>query len=288
MSTALRRLAVLIAVVVTSAGCDDRQDRRWLSTGTGPTPVSPLSPVSPGMRGTVVDTAFRRLPGVRIEVVAGPQAGAVTTSDASGRFGFAGPFDESSAFRASKDGYAEATAPLGYCEGCYPQHVAHFTLPLLAPSVDIAGTYDMTITADPRCTLLPEHVRSRTYRVTIPSTASLPAASTGYATVVASGAQFAHGWDSFTVGVAGNDAAFWYESLVERVSDDAFVTVTLSAEATVGGVAPREIVAVGDGWIAFCTRQPGTAGEHCPQNGDATRKVWPCASARHSVVFTRR
>jgi hypothetical protein len=124
--------------------------------------------------------------------------------------------------------------------------------------------------------------------VTIPSTASLPAASTGYVTVVATGAQFAQGGDRFTVAVAGDGAVFWYESLVERVSDDAFVTVTASAEATVGGVAPRDIVAVGGGLIAFGTRHPGTAGDHCPHHRDATRTVWPCASARHSVVFTRR
>ena len=72
--------------------------------------LAPAPRISFVVRGAVNDTAFRPVGQARLEVVDGPQAGAVTTSDESGGYAFTTTFTESFTLRASKDGYVPATA----------------------------------------------------------------------------------------------------------------------------------------------------------------------------------
>src|SRR3954466_16380867 len=73
------------------------------------------------MRGTVSDSAFRYIPGARIEVLDGAQAGATTVSDTQGQFSFSGTIDDNTRFRASSDGYSSSVATLqSACGNCNP------------------------------------------------------------------------------------------------------------------------------------------------------------------------
>src|SRR5512145_2758838 len=74
---------------------------------TAPTPTPTPTPQPQGfvLRGTVFDTASRPVDQARIEVMDGPQAGAVTTSNEQGQFSFSQRFTQGLTLRASKDGY---------------------------------------------------------------------------------------------------------------------------------------------------------------------------------------
>jgi hypothetical protein len=142
---------------------------------TQPTPAT----VAPAQRettieGTVTDTAFRPLAGVRVEVVDGPRAGTLATTDNSGRFSMPGPFSAGSiTLAASKDGYVRSTQSLTLKE--WPAGVT-FWLELTTPSVNITGEYTLTLTADSTCTPptwespgwgLPDVAQTRAYTATI-------------------------------------------------------------------------------------------------------------------------
>src|SRR2546425_8845259 len=59
--------------------------------------------------GNVIDTAYRPLGGVRVEVADGPRAGTFASTDDTGRFSMPGTFFPGSmTLAASKDGYLRA------------------------------------------------------------------------------------------------------------------------------------------------------------------------------------
>ena len=121
------------------------------------------------MRGTVSDTAFHRIAGAAIEIVSGPSAGFKTQSDSRGQWGFSGALDDSTQFRATKDGYESVIEPLGpFCAACNPNRWVNFVLASNATAANIAGAYDMAISAD-RCSNLPDSLRTRTYAITLPN-----------------------------------------------------------------------------------------------------------------------
>jgi hypothetical protein len=76
-----------------------------------------------------------------------------------------------------------------------------------ATPASIAGSYGMTITVDRACTNFPEQVRTRTYAVTLPSTAA-----NAYFSIFPTGASFVPGWNQFDGGVSGNYVGFWFEN----------------------------------------------------------------------------
>src|SRR5688572_29757141 len=74
-------IAILLLTVVLIAACDDRGP----TTPTTPTP-SPTSSVQTHVRGRVLDTLARPVPGARITAADGPAAGVSTTADSGGAF----------------------------------------------------------------------------------------------------------------------------------------------------------------------------------------------------------
>src|SRR5687768_17217112 len=72
------------------------------------TPVQSPRPASAGVKGLVIDSADRRLPGARVEVVDGPRAGLSAVADSLGEFYFAQPFDDTTVFRATHEGHIAA------------------------------------------------------------------------------------------------------------------------------------------------------------------------------------
>jgi hypothetical protein len=116
--------ALLLGLSVATCGGNGRT---FPTAATSPSPAIPSS--APYMRGTVSDTAFRSLAGVTIEILNGPSAGLTATSDSAGQWGFPGVFDDSTQFRATKDGYKPAIKPLGpFCAACNPNRWVNFVL----------------------------------------------------------------------------------------------------------------------------------------------------------------
>ena len=230
------------------------------------------------MRGTVSDTAFHSIADATIEIVSGPSAGLTTKSDSGGQWGFAGPFDDSTQFRATKDGYESASEPLGpFCAACNPNRWVHFVLTTHATPAKIGGSYDMTIVAD-RCAGLPEQVRSRTYAVMLPTTAN------AYFLISPTGANFVPGWNLVDGGVAGNSVGLWFETLVEEVAPGSYLMIAASAGGTVEGEHPETITMQADGRISYCTVGASSGDFQVCLRGMAT----VCNSHGHKIVLTRR
>ena len=85
-----------------------------------------------------------------------------------GTFRLAGDFDETTHFRATKDGHVASTLPLPpACAACNPNWWIHFSLEALAPHPNLAGDYTLTVIANSACASLPDEVRTRTYDATV-------------------------------------------------------------------------------------------------------------------------
>src|SRR4029450_6890593 len=91
-------LAMLLSAI-TVAGC---------SSAT-PTAATAVPSITTHLTGTVFDSAFRAIPGVRIEAMGGTAAGVAATTEAHGYFDLHGTFDATTRFRVSKDGYITTT-----------------------------------------------------------------------------------------------------------------------------------------------------------------------------------
>ena len=268
-------LALLLGLSVAACGSHGGTSP---TAATSPNSAIPNSP--PLMRGTVSDTAFNNIVGATIEIVNGPSAGLTTTSDGGGQWAFpGGTFDDSTQFRATKDGYEPAIKPLGpFCAACNPNRWVNFLLTAHATPANIGGSYDMTIIAD-RCASLPEQVRTRTYAVTLPSTAA-----NAYFAVFPSGATFVPGWNEFDGGVSGSYVGFWFETLVEEVAPGNYLMIGVSAGATVVPDHPATITMRANGRISYCSVGAGSGVfEECLRGINAN-----CDSQQHTIVLTRR
>ena len=185
------------------------------------------------LAGTVSDAAWRSLAGARVEVVDGPLAGLSTTTDANGEYRLTGAFDETTHFRATKEGHVAATWPLPeICDRCNPQWWIHFYLEALVAPASIAGDYTLAFVADSACAALPDEVRTRTYAatVTLRSRPGEPANSRFDVTVT--GGTFVERFNSFTIGVVGDyiksDIGDWGHGaagLVEQIATNTYLTL---------------------------------------------------------------
>jgi hypothetical protein len=254
------------------------------SSPSAPSPVS-----TSGVQGKVVDTADRPISGALVEVVDGPQAGLSVTSGGNGEFSFAGSFDDTTVFRATKEGHIAATQSWSRVAG---QPWLLFYLGVLAAPVSLAGEYSLTFTADSACaTTLPPELRTRTYAGTIiAATHPIYPANTRF-TITASGAEFEAPFNWFSVGVAGDYLEFWLgdERLIEELDGDTYLELIGSAVAAKTSGAPT-ISATFDGSFNYCAKKLATDPFHgCtyPSAAIVTIKA-SCASRNHQLVLTRR
>ena len=141
--------------------CGDSRDPVTPGSPTSPPPTTP-GPGNPAARlsGSVYDTAFRPVGGVRIEVIDSPSVAVSTISNGDGSFSLPGTFPMSTTFRASKEGYV--TASIVQTAGRFSNYLL-FELDVPTAPVVIAGQYTLTLTADPSCLDLPDAVRQRSY-----------------------------------------------------------------------------------------------------------------------------
>jgi hypothetical protein len=198
MTNSTRTEIVLLVLGLGLIGCEG-----------SPPPLAP-SPVQPPtgqvtrdqLTGHVYDTVRRPLADARVEVLDGPEAGLSTTSDSVGRFSLPGTFDDATRFRASKDGYVAAIGTRNFCALCTINRLwINLVLDPVAPPVDIAGEYTLTIVASGACGSLPADLRTRTYKASVVSAPDRPNTTFN---VNVSGAQLLEGDRHFTIRVAGD------------------------------------------------------------------------------------
>jgi hypothetical protein len=214
----IRQVSALAALFVVACGRD-----------RSPSEPTPVAPVQQGisLRGQVNDTAFRPLPGVRIEILDGLRAGTTAVTDVAGNFLMDGTFSAAPlTVSASKDGYLPSTRRVTLNENQPPNSWwLSFVLEAVAPPINLVGQYTLTLTADTTCTpplwesvlgwRLPIDAETRTYTATIaPTTRSMFLGTL-------TGATFVGRSNGFSVGVAGNFAKFNFDDFDDAsLADD--------------------------------------------------------------------
>jgi hypothetical protein len=281
-------LVTILTFSAIVAGCDAPTRPLRLPTPT-PSPTPPPLVVHTVV-GQVFDTSLKPLANARVEVMDGPQAGAVMTSDADGRFSHTSTITVGVRFRASKAGYLDATraseAPLPGSGGPY----VNLYLELIAPRANIAGDYTMTFVADDSCTVLPPEVRTRKYIATVTPSSSTEYRANTFFNGQVSGATLLAERDSFFVGAAGRDLGFVFynwegegASLVERLSPNTYLAIYGRADTP--ATSTGEINVSFDGTIDYCVAASGSY-ESCYLAKAATNQL--CTSKHHRLVLTRR
>lgn len=290
VTTRCARTGIILLLIGVGLGACNRQGPAAPTPTLAPASVPAPAPNLNTRRiiGDVFDTAFRAVAGARIEVVEGPDVGATTTSDTAGEFLFVGVFDETSRFRATRDGYVSATRPFQVLPGA---NYVSFQLEAVDPPVDVAGQYALTVIADSTCVGLPADLRTRTYAATVSARPILPAGR--YFSVLVAGAQLLQDltFKNFSVGVAGDYVAFVLgdgetsPGLVEQVGADTYLAFG-GEGGLIGGTPDTTLSFSFSGFIDYCAM-------NSPMTGSNYRCVAPathtrCQSNNHRVIWSRQ
>jgi Carboxypeptidase regulatory-like domain len=269
-------------------GCGNSHPTSPLAPSTA---IPPVQPQQQSVAGYVGDTAFRSVTDARVEVLDGPQAGMAFTSDANGHFSFTPTSAGAITLRASKDGYIALTKTTQTSiAGGRPW--VYFQLELLAAPVNLAGDYTLTFVADSTCVGVPNELRTRAYAATIAPQSNPSTRPDTAFTVTASGVPFLEAYNNFTIGVAGDYAAFMvYQGegfgLVEQVAPNTFLGFYGEGKLSVGTPPPSTISVAFDGAIDYCVMQSGAGGFDACTSGQAVEHQ-QCKSKNHRLILTRR
>jgi hypothetical protein len=264
----LMKRCVLPALVSVAAGlvasCGPSAPTAPTTTGPGALPTFSLS-------GSVTDNVSVPIPGAEVAIVGGTES---TLTDGAGRYELRGLPGGIIPVRVSKEGYAPWTTNIEL-----PRNVpTHFMLIFTGPSVDLAGNYTVTFTADAACTQLPEFTRTRTY------TASVTPTITNHYVFSLSGARFHK--NRFEASVARRSASFYtvqdgYDSVVhERLGDSRSVWIDFVARADAVDAPTISVPIFGN--YAFCPDDNLVTTAHC-----LVPRI-TCTSSNHTLTMTRR
>lgn len=289
-------LMVTLAVTLNSvlAACDSSSSRtNPASPSATSAPVPVPQPTGMQVAGSVADGAWRPFFGATVEVVNGPHAGLSTTTNSRGEFRLSGSFDETTQFRASKDGFVAAVRPLpSRCEPCNPNWWIHFVLESAGPKADLAGNYSLTFVAD-ACPGLPDEMRTRTYDATATSFSNPGGPADTQFVFTVSGAPFRSGYNQFIVGVTGDYFSGFLGDLhgdpgiLEQIAPAASLGFEGVPGATIGSSNVSTIDAAFDGVIDYCEGLSETSARFscAPKDGAAHVR---CTSKNHRLILTRR
>ena len=293
MAALRQRWVILLILGYGATGCSDGAAT---ISPAAPTTTLTAPPAVEFTRGWVRDTAFRPLSGAQIELLTGPQAGVVATTDSTGEFSFTATVDDGSRLRASKEGHMSAEVTLGpVCNGCPGRSGRSLAFYLHVPTAPaaIAGDYTLTFTADGACTTLPENLRSRTYEVTITPTPSRFGVSLDPATayqVAPRAGIFPGRIRFFWVDVAGNFVALRFgdpfdPAVIEAVAPDGHVAFSGRADVSVVD-SLTSVVTPFTGTIEYCVNpEISEDGYRC--TAPPSRRA-RCDSDNHLLALIRR
>lgn len=241
--------------------------------GVAPAPGTEL------IRGAVHDTALRPLAGALVQVLDGPQAGVSATTDANGNFSLTATVDDSTRFRATREGHVSGTSVLRpYCQACNPHRWLYFFLASVVPTVDLAGDYTLTIIADTACSTLPTELRRRSYTVRIELDAN-PAYPAGtFFEGRMTGVAFWEDRGGFAIATAGDFITMILGEhgspyFIEQLAPNAYFAFDGAVRLSIGAPRVSAISTLFQGWVEYW----GTA-------------VTParCESSQHRLVLERR
>ena len=287
----MRMLAGIVLMSVMMSGCDNP------TTPLAPTPPPQAAP-PPGSReiqltGVVFDTAFRRLAGAVVEILDGSLAGSSATTGPDGVVSFHGALDGSVRARASKDGHVTATETSGdFCSTCSPprRSVVFYLVPTAPPVTNLAGSYTLTVAADPACRDLPDDMRTRSYGATVAPASSFRGPAGTQFEVRLGGAPFVASFDRFSIGVAGDVVGleFWGDvyGFAEQVSARTTLAFGGRAEVSVGP-SVSTISTTFEGVIDYCVLKADTNQFWQCDPAHAVAHV-ACESTNHRLILTRR
>ena len=284
--------AIALLLVIAASACGSHPASVPVSVAPSPVSQPTPTPAFQQIEGYVADTAFRAIAGAAVTIMDGPQAGASTTTDAAGRFHFAGSFANPTTVRASNAGYSDATAIAKWNNGSTGYEWAYVQLDLLSPPVDLVGDYTLTFVADNACTGLPSELRTRTYAASIATADSRLRPGTSL-TLTTAGATFVGKYDGFPIGVAGDDVAFlvYYQQedfgLVEQTAPNTYVAIQGIARLSVNRLPVTTITVPLNGIIDYCALQSAT-GWNYDCNSGARVAYSRCESSNHQLTLTRR
>ena len=289
--------AALLITAMFLAGCSSSGS----PMPTGPSAVGVEPPVAVtqnlpvGLRGWVMDTAYRPLAGARIEVLDGASAGMTATSGDDGQFVLNGFFDPATRFRASMNGHETRIQPwncsVAVCLGPNnAQPWLWFSLSVFEPTVNIAGDYTLTFTADSACTDLPDLARARSYRVTVTAQPLAGRPSVPGFDVRVTGVSLVGTLTGFPIGAAGNRLTFGLHgrhdpAIVEDLGANTYLAFSGGAEATVGPAGISTLTATFDGWIEHVALTTPLVQWYFPLPAATSKST--CDSSSNRLTLTR-
>jgi len=288
-SASLRASAVAITILVSAgllSGCGSGHSS-INAPGIAPSPASPApaGTTSIQLNGYVYDTGFRPIAGATVEVLDGPQAGMVLTSQADGHLSAIGGFNGVT-MRATMAGYAPATEPVHLTNA---GGWIYFDLVSLTPPVPLASKYTLTIAADSSCTALPEELRTRTYSTTVTPGGTANAPSNTWFGGYVTDAQMAGSGNGFFIGVSGDYVGFSTNgegpSLVEVLGNNRYLAYAIDARFP--GVVPgaSTMSASFTGMIEYCELPGPIAYYDCSRNYNRREQ---CTGTNGRVTLTAR
>lgn len=280
----LRQLAAIAAIGIISIACDS------LFHPTGDKTY---------VRGGVSDTAFRPVPGARIEVLDGPYAGATANSSEIGLFEFSGTANGAVRLRASRAGFETATIDAAW-KPAIAILWASFLLKPIEPALAIEpGPYTLTVTSDLAtatgnlqvpCEGFPADLARRTFEGTLQVSTSpmyayqfspLPTNST----LIKQSGQLWFGVAGQFIGFESDDAIFYEELPGFRYLQILGKAPTSEAATSTG----RSITVPFHGDFWYCQTTSATAANHCSQvPHEQIVDYRSCSSVHDTMVFTKR
>jgi hypothetical protein len=292
MTNRTRSEIVILMLVYGATGCGESAPP---ASPTSPSSVTSPTNVGEPIQGVVYDSGLRPIAGARVEFLDGPQTGVSTTAGSDGGFTLSGTVDDTTRFRASKDGHVAGTATIQpSCDRCNPRRWVYFYLDVLEPPVAIAGDYTLTFTADSACASLPDELRNRSYTVTIaPADLNWPGYPAQSATsfkITPRGSAFPTGLNHFYLNVAGSYVNVSLgdhtdPGVTERI--DANTYFAFGGWAVTSAATPvSTIFTTFDGWIDSCVNPDMGDRYDCTPGPTVTRVR--CESKKHQLMLTRR
>jgi hypothetical protein len=277
--TMMRRHAPLL-VTLLSLACGEGQKSQ-----TAPSSPLELSAAATfTMRGEVMDTTNLPIAGAQVEVLTGPGAGTVASTDENGRFVMPWTASDSATVRVSREGFHAHQRPV-------PARVValRFDLEEIDSPTIVAGMYQMTLTAANECTQLPSVARQRTYRSQV-----YPTSRVGWFSAELFDGDFPYS-SFFSAEIRGEplrtlrvhivtevDWGNPVTSIVERIGPDMLLELTGLADLPLGA---HSAAAAFDGTFTVCPAGAAVSSQtpyRCP--------VQPvtCRSANHRLTLMRQ
>ena len=258
-------------------------------TPSVPSPVQQPAPPPPApfqVTGHVYDVVDRALEGATVEVLDGPQAGTVTTSDAAGAFSLTGTFNGATRFRASRADYV--TAIKSFSAIATFKAIGFFLDGVAAP-VNIAGDYTVTFVADSACAEFPSEVRTRTYFAAIRPDPYFPLQASHFRAQL-SGASLDSYYNTIGISVTADYIDFNLSDnfILEEVSPDAYLTIGGIGGTSVS-TSVSTISAPFQGTFDYCeTKTEPDEDNNYSCLADQAIVHARCSSKNHRLILTRR